>query len=92
MYEDEYKKENKVIEKTEQEKEIELMVSIIKARKELEVASLNFEYAQDDLIDYYTYQIKATRAKFDYLVKKAKEKGLVLDMIEQIDIRYNKAI
>lgn len=94
MYEDEYKykKESKVVEKTEQEKEIELMVSIIKAKKELEVASLNFEYAQDDLIDYYTYQIKACRAKFDYLVKKAKEKGLVLDMIEQIDIRYNKAI
>lgn len=92
MYEEEYKKESKVAEKTEQEKEIELMVSIIKAKKELEVASLNFEYAQDDLIDYYTYQIKASRAKFDYLVKKAKEKGLVLDMIEQIDIRYNKAI
>ena len=92
MYEDEYKKESKVAEKTEQEKEIELMISIIKAKKELEVASLNFEYAQDDLIDYYTYQIKASRAKFDYLVKKAKEKGLVLDMIEQIDIRYNKAI
>lgn len=92
MYEDEYKKENKVIEKTEQEKEIELIVSIIKTKKELEVANLNFEYAQDDLIDYYTYQIKATRAKFDYLVKKAKEKGIALDMIEQIDIRYNKAI
>lgn len=94
MNEDEnkYKLENKIIEKTEQEKEIELMVSIVKAKKELEVANRNFEYAQDDLIDYYTYQIKATRAKFDYLLKKAKEKGLALDMIEQIDIRYNKAI
>ena len=61
-------------------------------KKELEEANNNFEYAQGDLIDYYTYQIKANRAKLDYLVKKAKEKGLVLDMIEQIDIRYNKAI
>lgn len=92
MNEEEYKKETKIIEKTEQEKEIELMVSIIKTKREMEVANLNFEYAQEDLIDYYTYQIKATRAKFDYLVKKAKEKGLALDMIEQIDIRYNKAI
>ncbi len=92
MYEDDYKKETKIIEKSNQEKEIELVLSIVKAKKELEVANLNFEYAQDDLIDYYTYQIKATRAKFDYLVKKAKEKGLALDMIEQIDIRYNKAI
>lgn len=92
MYEDEYRKETKIIEKSEQEKEIELIVSIIKTRKELEEANLNFEYAQDDLIDYYTYKIKANRAKFDYLVKKAKEKGLALDMIEQIDIRYNKVI
>ena len=92
MYEDDYKKEIKIIEKSEQEKEIELMLSIVKTKKELEVANHNFEYAKDDLIDYYTYQIKATRAKFDYLVKKAKEKGLALDMIEQIDIRYNKAI
>lgn len=92
MNEEEYKKESKMIEKTEREKEIELMVSIIKAKRELEVANLNFEYAQEDLIDYYTYQIKATRAKFDYLLKKAKERGLALDMIEQIDIRYNKAM
>ncbi len=92
MKEEEYKKEIKITEKTQQERELELMISIIKARKELEVANLNFEYAQEDLIDYYTYQIKATRAKFDYLVKKAKEKGLALDMIEQIDIRYNKVI
>ena len=92
MYESEYKKEIKIIEKTEQEKEIELMISIIKAKKELELANCNFEYAQEDLIDYYTYQIKATRAKLDYLVKKAKEQNLSLDVIEQIDIKYNKAI
>ena len=90
--EEEYQQEIKRVEKTEQEKEVELMLSIIKTKKELEVANLNFEYAQEDLIDYYTYQIKATRAKYDYLVKKAKEKGLVLDMIEQIDLRYNQAI
>lgn len=92
MGEEEYRKETKIIEKTEEEKEIELIVSIIKAKKELEMASLNFEYAQEDLIDYYTYQIKATRAKFDYLVKKAKERGIALDMIQQIDIRYNQAM
>lgn len=92
MYEDGYKKETKIIEKTKNEKEIELIINIIKARNELEVAAHNFEYAKDDLIDYYIYEIKATRAKFDYLVKKAKEKGLALDMIEQIDIRYNKVI
>ena len=90
--ENNYKQEIKITEKTEEEKEIELMLSILKTKQELEAANLNFEYAQEDLIDYYTYQIKATRAKFDYLVKKAKEKGLALDMIEEIDLRYNKAI
>lgn len=92
MDEDNFIKEIKIIEKTEEEKELELMLSIIKVKKDLEVANLNFEYATGDLIDYYIYQIKACRSKYDYLVKRAKEKGLSLDMIEQIDIKYNKAI
>ena len=92
MQENDFVKETKLKELTEHEKEIELMLNIIKVKNELDVANSNFEYAHDDLIDYYTYQIKANRAKFDYLVKKAKEKGLSLDMIEQIDIKYNKAM
>ena len=91
MY-DEYQKEYKIIEKNNQDKELDLIASIINAKQELDIATRNFEYASDDLIDYYTYQIKASRAKFDYLVKKAKKKGLSLDMIEQIDIKLNKAI
>ena len=92
MQENDFEKETKLKDLTEQEKEIELMLSIIKVKNELDVANSNFEYAQDDLIDYYTYQIKANRAKFDYLVKKAKQRGLSLDMIEQIDIKFNKAM
>lgn len=89
---DEYIRDNKIIEKSDEEKEVELVVSIMKAKKELDEACKNFEYAQGDLIDYYTYQIKATRAKFDYLVKQAKENGLALDIIKQIEIKLNKAI
>ena len=92
MQDDIYEKEVKLKEKTEEEKEIELITSIIKVKQDLDVANSNFEYAQDDLIDYYTYQIKANRAKFDYLVKKAKQQGLSLNMIDQIDIKFNKAI
>ena len=92
MQENNFEKEIKLTELTEQEKELELMLNIIKIKNELDVANSNFEYAQDDLIDYYTYQIKANRAKFDYLVKKAKSRGLSLDMIEQIDIKFNKAM
>ena len=92
MRENDFERETKLKESTEQEKELELMLSIIKVKNDLDVANSNFEYAQDYLIDYYTYQIKANRAKFDYLVKKAKKRGLSLDMIEQIDIRFNKAM
>ena len=92
MLNDNYEKEINFIEKTKEEKEIDLISSIIKVKQDLDVAIHNFEYAKDDLIDYYSYQIKAYRSKFDYLIKKAKQKGLALDMIDQINIKFNKAI
>lgn len=86
MYE-EYIKEKKIVDKTEKEKEIELITSIIHVREELKVANRNFEYADSDLVDYYTYQIKANQSKLDYLIKKAKANGIVLDMINEIKYR-----
>lgn len=78
---EEYVKEQKIIEKTEMEKEIELIKMIIKTREELKNDNRNFEYAQDGLVDYYVYQIKANQAKLDYLIKIAKLKGIQVDMI-----------
>jgi len=78
---EEYLKEQKIKEKTEMEKEIELIKTIIKTREELKRDNRNFEYARDDLVDYYTYQIKANQAKLDYLIKLAKAKGIQVDMI-----------
>lgn len=89
---EEFRKEEKIIEKSENEKQLELVIHILKTKKALEEATKNFEFAEGDLIDYYTYQIKANRAKLDYLVKSAKEIGLELDMISQMGIRYNEAI
>ena len=83
MYE-EFIKEEKIIEKTELEKEIELIKSIIKTREELKINNKNFEYAQGDLVDYYAYQIKANQARLDYLIKKAKESNIELSNIEKI--------
>ena len=68
-------------------KELELIKTIIKVREEFNSANKNFEYAEDDLIDYYTYQIKANQSKLDYLIKSAKSKGLVLDMVNELKIR-----
>lgn len=92
--EEEYKKEKKIIEKTEDELQTELIKSIIDAKKQLNLAIKNFEYADGELIDYYIYQIKATRSKLDYLVKKAKSKSIEIDMISELKIRLgkNKAI
>ncbi len=74
--EEEYIKEIKFTEKSQEEKELELILSIIKTKQDLNLAMHNFEYAEGDLIDYYTYQMKANRAKLDYLLKEAKKKRI----------------
>ncbi len=84
---EEYVRETKLIEKTEIEKEIELIKTIIKTIEELKCNNLNFEYAKGDLVDYYTYQIKANQAKLDYLIKLAKARGIKVDMIN--DKKYS---
>lgn len=78
---DEYIKEQKILDRTELEKEMELIKNIINTREELKTYNNNFEYAKEDLVDYYVYQIKANQAKLDYLIKLAKSKGLQIDMI-----------
>ncbi len=88
---DEYLIEKMVKGKTDKEKEIELMQSIIETREMLKVARSNFEYAEDDLIDYYTYQIKAHQSKLDYLIKIAKRKGIELNRLEALKVKlYRK--
>jgi uncharacterized protein (DUF885 family) len=66
--------------------EKELLKSIISTRQELNNANHNFEYAQEELIDFYAYQIKAIKAKLDYLVRIVKEKGLKVDLVEATEI------
>lgn len=85
---EEYIKEQKIEQKTELEKEIELIKTIIKTREELKIDNKNFEYAQGELIDYYAYQIKANQAKLDYLIKIAKIKGIQVDMINDKKFSY----
>ena len=77
--------------KTDKEREIELMQTIIETKEKLKIARSNFEYAEDDLIDYYTYQIKAHQSKLDYLIKVAKQKGIVLNRVNELKTRlYRK--
>lgn len=69
-----------------EQKEIELLKCIRDAKRELNTANKNFETAEAELIDYYAYQIKAEKAKLDYLIKKVKNIGIKVDIINNIEI------
>lgn len=75
MY-DEFVKEAQINEKTDLEKNNELLQNIIFVKKSLANMYNNLQFADSDLIDYYTYQIKAEEAKYNYLIKQAKKKKL----------------
>lgn len=86
MY-NEYVREQKIIDKTEIEKNTELVISIIKTKEDLELARKNYEFAENELIDYFLYQIKANQSKLDYLMKKAKDNDIMMSMIDEIDMK-----
>lgn len=75
-----YVKETKIVEATQEEQEKALINSIIETKKNLNIAHKNFEFANDDLVDYYSYQIKANTSKLDYLTKLAKARGIVVGL------------
>ena len=77
-----YVKETKIVEKSKEEQKEYLIKSIIETRKNLDIAHKNFEFADSDLIDYYSYQIKANSSKLDYLTKVAKAKGIAINLID----------
>lgn len=89
MYE-EFVKEIALIEKSEEELNVELIKSIIKTKMDLDNANKNYEFAEGELIDYYLYQIKANQSKLNYLLKKAKKDGIIIDMVKQIEIQKTK--
>ena len=90
MYED-YVKETSIIDKSPDELNTILIKSIIETKKDLENARINYEYAEEELIDYYLYKIKASQSKLNYLIKKSKENNLKIDMIKEIEIRKMEA-
>ena len=84
----EYVKETALVELTEIEREEDLLLNIIKTKKDLQAARKNFEYVDsDDLVDYYIYQIKANQSKLDYLIKLAKAKGIIADIINEVEFK-----
>ena len=68
----------------------EIIKNIIMTKQELDLLRQNYEFAESDLIDYYLYQLKAHRARLDFLVKTAKQKNLQLNAVEKM--KYDEII
>lgn len=57
-----------------------LIDSITNAKREWMEASDDFNYVVDkEMVDYLSYKIKAYEARYQYLIKIAKEKGIKYD-------------
>lgn len=58
-------------------REIEEIFDCLKnAKAEWDEANMNFDYAEDkEIVDYYIYRIKACEVRYDYFLKKAKERA-----------------
>jgi len=82
-----YIKDNPIFVKNRENSNSDLIKSIIKTREDLQNSNKNFEFAEGELIDYYLYQIKATQSKYNYLLKKAKQSGLLVTMVDEIEIK-----
>jgi len=87
-----YVKESIIKDKSDEEKKLELIVSIIKTRNDLKNANNNYEYAEGDLIDYFLYEIKANEAKLDYLLNMAKEIGMEVDLVNSLAFKGKKVV
>ncbi len=84
--EERFEKEYKIFDLSEDEKNTQLIKSIIKTKEHLMQSHQNFEHADSDLIDYYSYNIKADTAKLNYLIKQAKLRGLIVNSNLQVNL------
>ena len=84
---EEFVKEYKIKDKSKEEFNKILVQNIIKTNNELENSINNYGFAEGELIDYYLYQIKANQSKLNYLIKEAKNRGIIIDREAQINLR-----
>ena len=73
---EDFVRDEDILELSEKQRNKQLIQSILKAQKDLEQSHMNFEFAEKELIDFYSYQIKANQSKLDYLTKLAKSLDL----------------
>ncbi|MCI8277316.1 MAG: DUF2508 family protein [Clostridia bacterium] len=76
MHKEEFVKETNIPELKEEQTDIELLSNIEKAKSNLQALYNNIKYIDNDLVDYYAYEVKAEQAKYGYLLKQAKKRDL----------------
>lgn len=86
----EFLREQIVKDKNEEEINDDIIRSIVASKMELNNAHINMRYADPELIDYYSYKIKAAKSKLDYLIRIAKDKKHSVDMVKALDIDLNE--
>ena len=82
-----YEKEYEIIDKSEEEKNKEIMKTILHTNKVIRDANINYEMAEGKLIDYFLYTMKAEQARLDYLITRAKKMGISVEPGEQLNIK-----
>ena len=70
---EEFIKEEKILNKSEEDIKLELLNGLKSVKNSLKSSYNNIKYAEGDLVDYYIYKIKAEEARYAYLLKKIKE-------------------
>ena len=83
---EDYVKEENLVDLNDDEKNMQLLQCILNTQSDLQQSHTNFEQADPDLIDFYSYQIKANQSKLDYLTKLAKSKNLENSLSNNISI------
>ncbi len=87
-------REKKILEQKKDSNEDmgELLDNLKKAQDEWVMATTNYEFAhEDELVDYYAYLIKASQIKYNYLLKKVKEKGVKVEFDETYNLKIGKS-
>ena len=84
---EEFVKEYKIKDKTQEELNTALAQNIIETNNTLQNSINNYGYAEGEMIDYYLYQIKANQSKLNYLIKEAKDRKILIDRATQISLR-----
>lgn len=73
----EYVKEYNILDdKSEEEQNEELIEHIKDSKMALQNMHNNIRFAENDLVDYYAYSIKAEEARYNYLIKLAKQRNI----------------